>query len=331
MLCLLLIYISLSQTQGINCCDTFENCDTCHDDCGIPCDCTHNTCSSEPCRENQQEPTCSDCTNRFVLTDQGFCELSCEVFENCKVAFDGCNICSCDSGICTLFYCATYEDAKCHECQDGFDFNLDGECVPLPSVSPTQPSQQPSQQPSIGSSDPDSSDSAETHQPDENEAVDALYGNYGELSGYDVNINNNDELSGVDVNIDNNDGELNDDDVNISNNDGESSDDDVNISNNDGELSDDDVNISNNDDELSDDVVNINNNDGELNDDVNIVNNGSFSNMEYYIKMTLINMWLIFGLLIIVNLIIYWCYCRMNKIQSGRMCVDDNEDNDENV
>merc|ERR1711897_79249 len=42
-------------------------------------------------------------------------------------------------------------------------------------------------------------------------------------------------------------------------------------------------------------------------------NSNSDSDMQYYVKITLINMWLILGLIVVVNICFYWCYCRNTK------------------
>merc|ERR1712048_909806 len=36
----------------------------------------------------------------------------------------------------------------------------------------------------------------------------------------------------------------------------------------------------------------------------------SSESLDYYVKITLINMWLILGLIVIINIVFYWCYCR---------------------
>ena len=48
-------------------------------------------------------------------------------------------------------------------------------------------------------------------------------------------------------------------------------------------------------------------NNGELN------TNSNDADMEYYVKITLINMWLILGLIVVVNICFYWCYCRKTQ------------------
>ena len=40
--------------------------------------------------------------------------------------------------------------------------------------------------------------------------------------------------------------------------------------------------------------------------------------MDYYVKITLINMWLILGLIVIVIIIFYWCYCRKQRRENKR-------------
>merc|ERR1712110_799473 len=49
---------------------------------------------------------------------------------------------------------------------------------------------------------------------------------------------------------------------------------------------------------------------------------GSDSNasesMDYYVKITLINMWLILGLIVIVNCVFYWCYCRKQRRENRK-------------
>merc|ERR1712244_148111 len=45
-------------------------------------------------------------------------------------------------------------------------------------------------------------------------------------------------------------------------------------------------------------------------------NSNNESDMQYYVKITLINMWLILGLIVVVNICFYWCYCR--KTQQSR-------------
>merc|ERR1711997_706983 len=49
-------------------------------------------------------------------------------------------------------------------------------------------------------------------------------------------------------------------------------------------------------------------NDGEFN-----TNATSEADMQYYVKITLINMCLILGLIVVVNICFYWCYCRNTK------------------
>eukprot|EP00483_Globobulimina_turgida_P012354 UN12377 len=62
--------------------------------------------------------------------------------------------------------------------------------------------------------------------------------------------------------------------------------------------------------------------------------------MDYYVKLTLINMWIILGLIIIVNIIFYYCYCRrhnarfsggVKKVASNSMFVDGQIITDEDI
>merc|ERR1712152_83008 len=46
-------------------------------------------------------------------------------------------------------------------------------------------------------------------------------------------------------------------------------------------------------------------------------NSNSDSDMQYYVKITLINMWLILGLIVVVNICFYWCYCRKTQQSRG--------------
>merc|ERR1712157_331046 len=59
-------------------------------------------------------------------------------------------------------------------------------------------------------------------------------------------------------------------------------------------------------------------NDGELN------TNGNEADMQYYVKVTLINMWLILGLIVVVNICFYWCYCRKTQRQNKRRGIKNN-------
>eukprot|EP01083_Nonionella_stella_P279430 950577_1 len=59
-------------------------------------------------------------------------------------------------------------------------------------------------------------------------------------------------------------------------------------------------------------------------------NTNSTQDMDYYVKITLINMWLILGLILVVNVIFYWCYCRQNRqkmrmdrVRSNNVFLDD--------
>merc|ERR1719471_422853 len=45
--------------------------------------------------------------------------------------------------------------------------------------------------------------------------------------------------------------------------------------------------------------------------------NASEADMQYYVKITLINMWLILGLIVVVNICFYWCYCRKTQQTRG--------------
>merc|ERR1712087_597285 len=49
------------------------------------------------------------------------------------------------------------------------------------------------------------------------------------------------------------------------------------------------------------------------NDEQFNTNTATESDMQYYVKITLINMWLILGLIVVVNICFYWCYCRNTK------------------
>eukprot|EP00483_Globobulimina_turgida_P001641 UN01643 len=60
--------------------------------------------------------------------------------------------------------------------------------------------------------------------------------------------------------------------------------------------------------------------------------------MEYYVKATLINMWVILGLILIMNIIFYYCYCRrhhqrfqVRKVGSSSMFVDERIITDDEV
>jgi heme/copper-type cytochrome/quinol oxidase subunit 2 len=61
-------------------------------------------------------------------------------------------------------------------------------------------------------------------------------------------------------------------------------------------------------------------------------NANSTQNMDYYVKTMLINMWLILGLILVVNLIVFWCYCRhnrqkmrMGRVKSNNTLIDDRD------
>merc|ERR1711997_589523 len=60
-------------------------------------------------------------------------------------------------------------------------------------------------------------------------------------------------------------------------------------------------------------------NDEEFN--TNATNN---ADMQYYVKITLINMWLILGLIVVVNICFYWCYCRKTQQQNKRRTMKNN-------
>merc|ERR1712115_528303 len=40
--------------------------------------------------------------------------------------------------------------------------------------------------------------------------------------------------------------------------------------------------------------------------------------MQYYVKITLINMWAILGLIVTVNVVFYFCYCRRQSAKNRR-------------
>merc|ERR1712129_625409 len=48
----------------------------------------------------------------------------------------------------------------------------------------------------------------------------------------------------------------------------------------------------------------------------------SSESMDYYVKITLINMWLILALIVVINIVFYWCYCRRQARQNKRGSVD---------
>merc|ERR1719150_1649208 len=57
---------------------------------------------------------------------------------------------------------------------------------------------------------------------------------------------------------------------------------------------------------------------GEANDSGYGSSSTASESMDYYVKITLINMWLILGLIVIINIIFYWCYCRKQRRENKR-------------
>merc|ERR1712066_768446 len=57
---------------------------------------------------------------------------------------------------------------------------------------------------------------------------------------------------------------------------------------------------------------------GEANDSGYGSSASASDSMDYYVKITLINMWLILGLIVIINIIFYWCYCRKQRRENKR-------------
>merc|ERR1719464_1236384 len=47
----------------------------------------------------------------------------------------------------------------------------------------------------------------------------------------------------------------------------------------------------------------------------------SSESMDYYVKITLINMWLILALIVVINIVFYWCYCR-RQARHNKATVD---------
>merc|ERR1712228_353545 len=60
------------------------------------------------------------------------------------------------------------------------------------------------------------------------------------------------------------------------------------------------------------------------NDEQFNTNTATESDMQYYVKITLINMWLILGLIVVVNICFYWCYCRKTQQQNKRRTMKNN-------
>merc|ERR1712048_1387668 len=56
--------------------------------------------------------------------------------------------------------------------------------------------------------------------------------------------------------------------------------------------------------------------------------NSHDEDMQYYVKITLINMWAILGLIVVVNIIFYFCYCRRQSNRNTRkmMFTDNSSD-----
>merc|ERR1719350_2111548 len=52
----------------------------------------------------------------------------------------------------------------------------------------------------------------------------------------------------------------------------------------------------------------------------------SSESMDYYVKITLINMWLILALIVVINIVFYWCYCRRQARQNKATVDFDDEE-----
>merc|ERR1712008_387609 len=52
----------------------------------------------------------------------------------------------------------------------------------------------------------------------------------------------------------------------------------------------------------------------------------SSESMDYYVKITLIDMWLILALIVVINIVFYWCYCRRQARQNKATVDFDDEE-----
>merc|ERR1711997_863776 len=120
--------------------------------------------------------------------------------------------------------------------------------------------------------------------------------------------NSDNDTSDNDEN-DNSDKDNNDNDTSDNNDNSDNSDND----NNDGN----DVDTNDDRDRVSDLSAAILGSKTETDEQFNTNSNNDASDMQYYVKITLINMWLILGLIVVVNICFYWCYCRKTQQTRG--------------